>query len=77
MRTGVSTACLFPMLLEDALDHLLAMEIPLLEVFLNTESERVPAYAKLLRQKAEDAGARIVSLHPYSSEYEGIRFFTK
>lgn len=77
MRAGVSTSCLFPMLLEEALDHLLAMGIRTVEIFLNTESERVPAFARLLREKADAAGARIVSVHPYSSEYEGIRFFTK
>ena len=77
MRAGVSTSCLFPMLIEEALDHLLSMGIRTVEVFLNTESERVPAFARLLREKADAAGAQIVSVHPYSSEYEGIRFFTK
>ncbi len=77
MQAGVSTSCLFPMLLEEALDHLLALGVRTVEVFLNTESERVPAFARLLREKADAAGARIVSVHPYSSEYEGIRFFTK
>lgn len=72
---GVSTSCLFPELTEGALERLLSLGVKTLEVFLNSPSETEPQFARLLRQKADDAGARIVSVHPCSSEYEGVSFF--
>lgn len=75
MKIGVSTSCLFPMLTEDALQRLISMGIGVLEVFLNSPSEVKPEFARLLRDRADAAGAEIVAVHPCSSEYEGVSFF--
>lgn len=75
MEVGVSTACFFPMLTERALDVLLELGVKTVEVFLNSPSEAGPAFTRRLRRAADAAGARIVSVHPWSAAYEGFSFF--
>lgn len=76
MDVGVSTACLYPMETEGALQLLLDAGVKNLEVFVNTFSEMEPAYLGQLRSMAQEQGARILSLHPFSSGLEGYLFFT-
>lgn len=75
MFVGASTSCLFPMLTEKALDRLVEMRVPNIEVFFNSRSEVEPDFAKRLKASADSIGARIVSVHPYTSESEGVSFF--
>lgn len=77
MKTGVSTSCLFPMLTERALLKLTEMGVHTTEVFLNSPSERTHEFALRLQNIAQDAGTQIVSVHPYSSEAEGVSFFSR
>ena len=77
MKTGVSTSCLFPALTEQALDTLAQMGIKTTEVFLNSPSERTSEFALQLVKTATAAGMEIVSVHPYSSEAEGVSFFSR
>ena len=76
MVIGASTANLYPMLTEEALDTLLALGFRNLEVFVNTESEIAPAFLRLLRDKTDAAGARILSLHPFISGIEPYLLFS-
>ena len=76
IRIGASTANFYPELTEKALDHVLSCGFRTLEVFVNTESELSPRFTHMLRQKADAAGARIVSLHPYSSGYEPFLLYS-
>lgn len=76
MRIGASTANLYPAPTEAALDALLTMGFRVIEVFLNTPSEATPAFARDLRAKADAAGARIVSVHPYLSLAEPYCLFS-
>ncbi len=76
MVVGASTANLYPQVTEDALDTLLALGFRELEVFVNTESEIAPAFLRLLREKADAAGARILSMHPYVSGVEPYLLFS-
>lgn len=76
MRSGISTACLYPMLLEDALSTLLKMEFQEFEIFINTFSELESGYLGRLRKRADDAGARIRSVHPFTSGYESFLLFS-
>lgn len=77
MKTGVSTSCLFPMLTEEALTVLTGMGVHTVEVFLNSPSEKTPEFANRLNRIAGAAGTQIVSVHPYSSEAEGVSFFSR
>lgn len=77
MKTGASTSCLFPMLTEQAFEHLLKLGVKNIELFFNSPSERTPEFIKPLAKAADEMGAKIVSVHPYSSEMEGVGFFGK
>lgn len=77
MKLGISTACLYPMETEKALETLLEMGFREFEVFVNTFSELEPSFAKMMRKMADEAGARIVSLHPFTCSFENMLFFTE
>lgn len=76
MVIGASTSNLYPMVTEQAIDGILSLGFTEIEVFLNTESEADPAFVRELRRRADVAGARIVSLHPYISGTEPYLLFS-
>lgn len=77
IRIGASTANLYPMETEKALDVLLQLGIKTIEIFLNSVCETEPQFVQMLRRKADEAGAQIVSVHPYTSVAEPYLFFTE
>ncbi len=76
MTVGASTSNLYPMPTEQALHTLLKLGFRDVEIFINTESEATPAFAKLLRRQADAYGATIRALHPYLSGYESYLLFS-
>ncbi len=70
MMIGASTANLYPMETEESLAQLVQAGFRRLEVFINTESEATPTYARELRERAQAYGAQIVAMHPYTSAFE-------
>jgi sugar phosphate isomerase/epimerase len=76
MQAGISTACLYPMLLEKSLETLLSLNFRLFEVFINTCSELRPEYLRRLRRMANEHNAVIRSVHPFTSGYEGFLLFS-
>ena len=76
MNVGVSTSCLYPTITELALDNLLNMGIRQLEIFFNTSSELDKKFVKILKKSVRSSGAKVRSLHPYSSMMEPFMFFS-
>ncbi len=76
MQAGISTACLYPMLLENSLETLLSLNFKLFEIFINTCSELQPEYLHRLRHMADEHNAVIRSVHPFTSGYEGFLLFS-
>lgn len=76
MNIGVSTSNLYPMPTEEALECLLKAGFKTVEIFLNTESEAKPDFARKLRLCADAYGARISALHSYSSVSDCYLYFT-
>ncbi len=76
LRAGVSTACLYPRLVEEALYDLALGGVSHVEIFINSHSELnkgfVDTMAKLMRRF--DMTCR--SLHPYTSELETMMLFS-
>lgn len=72
---GASTACLFPMETEKAFQVLLDCGCRIFEVFINAEFECKPSFIAELKRRADAYGARIVSVHPYHSAFEGMLLF--
>lgn len=76
MRSGISTACLYPMELEKALPTLISMDFRLFEVFINTFSELSPDYIKNLKHKIDEHGCSVKSIHPFTSGFESFLLFS-
>ncbi|MCL2095987.1 MAG: sugar phosphate isomerase/epimerase [Oscillospiraceae bacterium] len=75
---GISTACFYPMPLEDAFDIVCGgLKYNVCELFLNTQSETEIKYLKNIKSKAADNNIRISAVHPYLSGYEHFLFFTE
>lgn len=77
MKLGISTACLYPMETERGLERLLQLGFRKFEVFLNTFSEMEPGYIQVMRRMIDEAGAQIVSVHPFTCLFEYMLFFTE
>jgi sugar phosphate isomerase/epimerase len=76
MRSGISTACLYPMELEQALPTLISMNFHLFEIFINTFSELNPGYLKELKKMTDDSGSSVKSIHPFTSGFESFLLFS-
>lgn len=76
MQSGISTACLYPMLLEKSLSTLISMGFHTFEVFINTFSELKYEYISELKKMAVSSGSSVKSIHPFTSGYENFLLFS-
>ncbi|MDR3552247.1 MAG: sugar phosphate isomerase/epimerase [Clostridia bacterium] len=76
METAVSTACLYPLETEKSLETLLALGFRRFELFANTECELRDAFIDALRGRLDAEGASVYSLHPFTSGFEHLLFFS-
>ena len=67
MNIGVSTACLYPELLENSLQYLGEKGVKYTEIFLNTFSEMSPDFIGKLRGIRDAYGMKITAFHPFMS----------
>ena len=77
MEYGISTACFYPGLLDNAVDAIMEWRPPVVELFANTVSEIEPDFIKEVRRKFDSCGTRVVSLHPFTSALEPLLFFSE
>ena len=76
MHCGISTACLYPMELEQALPTLISMNFHLFEIFINTFSELESEYVNELKRMTDDSGSKVKSIHPFTSGFESFLLFS-
>lgn len=76
MRMGISTASFYPQSTERALERVARAGARCAEVFINAEQEFSPEFIELLSKKSNELGVEIVSLHPYTSGYETMSFYS-
>ena len=76
MLPGISTACLYPLNTEQSLEALLALSPACVEVFINAGQELELNFLRELRARADGAGVKIVSVHPYISGMDPMFFFS-
>jgi len=77
-KTGISTACFYPMLLENAFDIICdKLKYKVCELFINTKSETKINFLKKIKSKADDNGIKISSIHPYMSGFEPMLFLSE
>ncbi len=77
MIVGASSACFFPLETEKALDEVFRLGFDKAEVFFNTSSELEEPFVKELKRNADAHGARILSVHPFSSSLESNCIFAE
>ena len=76
MNIGVSTACLYPMPTELALKALAEQGIKAVEIFVNASSEYEQECLINMRRIIDKYGVKVVAIHPFSSAFEPLLFFT-
>lgn len=76
MDIGISTACFYPMLTEDALVTIGELGFSTIEVFFNADREYNPSFCKKLKSIAEYYNITISSTHPVMPPYENITLFS-
>lgn len=76
LKIGISTACLYPALLEKSLAKLLELGFRHFEFFINTFSELEPSYVKSLAHMLQEYHATARSVHPFTSGYESLLLFS-
>jgi sugar phosphate isomerase/epimerase len=76
MRAGVSSACLYPQLLELSVEDIAKVGIKATEIFINTDCELELNYVRELKRILDYYGTECVSVHPYTCPIEPMMFFT-
>lgn len=75
MKVGISTACFYPEInTEDALKVIKELGFDICEVFLEAEYEMTYDYCLELREKADNLGLTINTIHPFSAGFEPFLF---
>ncbi len=75
MRTGISSACYYPMETEQALEHCGRLGFRNLELFINCGSEMHGEYFDRVIRVIREYDFQIGSLHPYTSFLESYMLF--
>jgi len=76
MEIGISSACFYPLTVEEAVDKLVTLGLPKAEIFVNTEREYQPSFCNNMRKKLDDGGVDVVSVHSYTAAFESLYFFS-
>lgn len=77
IRAGVSTACLYPMVMEKALYELAVRNVDCVEMFFNTHCELDKNFVNELKRITENYKISVSSIHPYTCGIEPMMFFTQ
>lgn len=77
MMTGISTACLYPLITEEALKTLISIGVESVELFVNCNYEISPSMLREIRAIADGSGVKILSLHPWHGPIESIMCFSR
>lgn len=76
LRAGVSTACLYPRPVEEALYDLALAGVSCVEIFINSHSELRRGFVDALAKLLQRFEMTCCSLHPYTCEMEPMMLFS-
>ena len=77
LNIGVSTACMYPRLLEEVIEEYGKSGIRVIELFINSYSEMSPNYNNELKKRMDYYGIKVCSVHPFTSGLEPLMFFSE
>lgn len=75
-KIGISTACLYPAVTEEALKAIAATGTPYIEIFFNSPGELEPDFIDKLKSILKNSNTKVVSIHPFSSAFEAHMLFS-
>jgi len=76
VKAGVSTACLYPMVLEKAFLALAETGVKTTEIFVNSHCELSEPYKGEMLAMKREYGIDVVSVHPFTCGIEPMMLFT-
>ncbi len=76
MRAGVSSACLYPQNLEEALYDLALNGISCTELFVNADSDLSRQHVHTMQRIMQRYGVEVASVHPFACPIEPLMLFT-
>lgn len=76
MKAGISTACLYPRLLEESFYDLAVNGVDNIEIFFNTDCELRRGFVDGLSRTARRFDAEVISVHPFTCQMEPMMFFS-
>lgn len=77
MKAGLSTACLYPMEIEEAFRQVAENGIKTVEIFVNSHCELSDPYRGEMLSIQREYGIDVVSVHPFTCSIEPMMLFTK
>lgn len=77
MQLGISTACFYPLPVEQALDEIGRLNLHIIEIFFNTESEYFEPIISEIERHVRENQLEVRSIHPFTSANEGILLFSE
>ena len=75
MNVGASTSCFYPLETEKSLEKVINLGFKSAEIFFNSSSELEEPFVLDMKKQADDAGLKILSIHPFSSALENTCIF--
>lgn len=76
MKLGISTACFYPMPIEDTLPLIHQAGFTAAELFLNCAGECTKEFAREMSRRAKDLGIEVISVHSFTSAVETFLLFS-
>ena len=75
-RIGISSACFYPEETLDSINKCISLGFKNIEIFMNSFSELEKPYLKKIKHLCKENGVRVVSIHPFTSGFEYMFFFS-
>ncbi|MBQ9986277.1 MAG: sugar phosphate isomerase/epimerase [Oscillospiraceae bacterium] len=77
MKIGISSAVFYPLESEKAIEKALRLGFDTFEFFFNCDYEISEEFIELIKEKLDRAGARVLSIHPYTAFAESVFLFSE
>jgi len=77
VSVGISTACFYPEITENAVRYLCENGVPSIEIFFNSACEMQGEIFSKVKSSVLQSSVRVTSVHPFSSAFEPFMLFSE
>jgi len=77
MIVGASTSCFYPLETEKSLEKVIETGFKKTEIFFNSLCELEPEFVLKMKERADEAGLKVLSVHPFSAALENTCIFSE